>query len=259
MTSIVHLNALRDNYIWLIIGKNNHCVVVDPTCAEPVLERLNQLNLTLSAILLTHHHHDHIGGVNTLCEQNRELTVYGHASLHNKLNSAHFAAITEGDTISVDEAELTFEILSVPGHTLDHLAYLSGGHCFCGDTLFSAGCGRLFEGSAEQLYDSLQKIAALNPDTLLYPAHEYTQGNLIFAQHVDPENRAITERLKAVSKLRQQGVPSLPVPLSTELATNPFLRCYTKEIKHAVEQRSMEECPTTQQVFSRLRAWKDQF
>lgn len=243
MNNIIPLRAFQDNYIWALHSPD-HCTltVVDPGDPDPVLSYLNNNNLTLSSILITHHHHDHTGGVSTLCERFPHVKVYGPSP-----------KVKEGDVI------LSFTIMEIPGHTLDHVAYYNNDLIFCGDTLFSCGCGRLFEGTAEQLYASLQKINQLAGHTLVYCAHEYTLANLKFAEHVDPQNLAIKQRIKEISAIRAKGEPSLPVTLDIERATNPFLRCHTSAIQEAVEKHFKTSFKSPVAVFAALRRWKDHF
>lgn len=254
MYSVLTIPAFQDNYIWLI-RQEKHCLVVDPGSAGPVLERLDSLGLALDAILLTHHHQDHTGGVTEL------LTAYPNARLYQPRHETqlHFdgTRVEEGDQIRWHD--LTLSVLHVPGHTRGHVAYHGGGMLFCGDTLFSAGCGRLFEGSAEEMYDSLQRLLALPDETRVYPAHEYTLSNLRFAHAVEPQNRKIAEIIKEISKLRQQGLPSLPTTLGRERDVNVFLRCHLDSVRFSAEKHALSQLDTPQKVFHTLRLWKDVF
>lgn len=250
MNKIIPLRAFQDNYIWALHSLD-HCqvAVVDPGDPEPVLSYLSNNNLTLSSILITHHHHDHTGGIRTLCE------YFPHVKLYTPQD------LKDGNIILPFENENSFRltIMEIPGHTLDHIAYYNDDLIFCGDTLFSCGCGRLFEGTAEQLYASLQKINQLAGHILIYCAHEYTLANLRFAEQVDPTNQAITERIKEIAALRAKGAPSLPVTLDIERATNPFLRCHTSVVQKAVEKHFNTSFNTPIAVFAALRRWKDHF
>lgn len=221
--------------------------MVDPGDAAPVLAYLRQHGLTLSAILITHHHSDHIGGVNALlCEFN--CPVY---APHNPVFDFPYQTVTEVDEIRLLATQ--FKVLDVPGHTAIHIAYYGGNSLFCGDTLFGCGCGRIFDGSAEQLHASLQKIALLPDNTLIYCAHEYTLNNIRFALSVDPDNTALQARQQADQTLRNRGLPTLPSTLQLEKATNPFLRCNTTALQKAADNR--DELT----VFCTLRELKNKY
>lgn len=254
MPPVITIPAFNDNYIWLI-RHENHCLVVDPGSAEPVLERLAALNLTLDAILITHHHKDHTGGVADLLAAFPLARLY--LPQHDELPGLTGTRVEHGDTIRWHG--LTLTVIHVPGHTRGHVAYYSDGMLFCGDTLFSAGCGRLFEGTAEQMYDSLERLKSLPDETLIYPAHEYTMANLRFALAVEPDNPAITAYTREISKRRQQGVPSLPTRLELEKQVNVFLRCNHDSVKFSAEKYQLSQLDTPQEVFRVLRAWKDVF
>jgi hydroxyacylglutathione hydrolase len=254
---IIHIPAFNDNYIWLIKEANsNDCVVVDPGDAAPVEQRLKDIGGQLSAILITHHHADHIGGVERLLASYPQARVY--APKNAKYSFEH-QVVDEASTITPEGLNHPFSVIEVPGHTLDHIAYLGEGHLFIGDTLFSAGCGRLFEGSAEQMYQSLSKLKSLSPETLVYAAHEYTQANLQFALAAEPDNAELHSYQQQVSKLRQMGLPSLPTSLNQQLAINPFLRCDNANIKAAVELEELQPLNNEIAVFAGLRSWKDRF
>jgi hydroxyacylglutathione hydrolase len=217
---IVALPAFNDNYIWLL-RHHQYAAVVDPGDAAPVIAYLQQHQLKLSAILITHHHSDHIDGVASLI-QHYAPQVY--ASGKEKYTFAH-QAVVEGQTLHLDNLQLTLKVLEVPGHTLGHVAYYGANCLFCGDTLFAAGCGRLFEGSAEQLYASLQRLAQLPDTTAVYCTHEYTLRNLEFALSLSPNYPPLLQRQATELAKRQSGLPTLPSTIALELATNPFLRC----------------------------------
>ncbi|WP_205472640.1 hydroxyacylglutathione hydrolase [Agarivorans sp. Alg241-V36] len=254
---IIHIPAFNDNYIWLIKEANsNDCVVVDPGDAAPVEQRLKDIGGQLSAILITHHHADHIGGVERLLASYPQARVY--APKNAKYSFEH-QVVDEASIITPEGLNSPFSVIEVPGHTLDHIAYLSEGHLFIGDTLFSAGCGRLFEGSAEQMHQSLSKIKKLSPETLVYAAHEYTQANLQFALAAEPDNVELHRYQQQVSKLRQMGLPSLPTSLNQQLAINPFLRCDNANIKAAVELEELQPLNNEIAVFAGLRSWKDRY
>jgi len=253
MIKIHAIPAFADNYIWLIQYSDHHAAVVDPGDGQSVLAALRQRNLQLGAILLTHHHWDHVDGVATLLAAT-QVPVYGPSK--DPINGLSHPS-TEGDLIRLDGLELA--VLEVPGHTQGHLAYHGHGALFCGDTLFAAGCGRLMGGTAKQLHSSLQRIAQLAPETQIYCAHEYTLANLRFAQTVEPSNIAIEQRRTTEQQKRDHGQPTIPSTLATELATNPFLRCREPAVIAAAEQFAGQTLTEECDVFRTLRFWKDSF
>ncbi len=259
MINIYPIPAFNDNYIWLIrhretSGDLKSVAVVDPGDANPVLTVLAQHGLKLGAILITHHHWDHVDGIKPLREQFPDVHVYGPSN--SPVNTITHP-IKEGDTFDLPGILGQCTVIETPGHTLDHISYLVGNHLFCGDTLFSAGCGRLFEGSAKQMFNSLNKLARLPTSTNMYPAHEYTLANLHFASQADAGNDAIAQRLIQVKQLRRQNIPSVPTTIGQELTTNPFLRCNTPGVKQCVEQHTKNKLLTSLEVFTELRLWKD--
>jgi hydroxyacylglutathione hydrolase len=256
MLSIIPIPAFKDNYIWLLINnKNQHAIIADPGDATPVIKQLETMGLILSAILITHHHADHCGGLDILTRQ-FSIPVYGPEAE----NIIHVnQPVREGNTVTIPHCDISFSVLDIPGHTRGHIAYYSPGMVFCGDTLFTAGCGRLFEGTAEQMYHSLSKLCQYPDDTLIYCGHEYTSANLQFAQAVEPTNNDILERIKATNSLRLQGLPSVPAPLALEKRTNPFLRCQVKEVIEAAEKQAGNSLNNPVSVFSTLRNWKNSF
>lgn len=257
MTATIEpIPAFVDNYIWCL-HDGRDAWLVDPGDAEPALAFLAQRNLRLEGILITHHHHDHIGGIAALQSKHPGIDTWGPA---NSTINGLTRTLKEGDRITALTIE--FEVLEVPGHTLDHIAYIAANHMppllFCGDTLFAAGCGRLFEGTASQMYTSLKKIAELPENTEIYCTHEYTQSNLRFAIAVEPDNLRLQQRIEDTAQLRLKRQPTLPSTLSLELATNPFLRGQEPAVRIAAE-RHIGPCTTPADVFAALRHWKDQF
>jgi hydroxyacylglutathione hydrolase len=255
MLSVTPIPAFDDNYIWLLARPDSlEAVVVDPGDEAPVLAHLASRNLRLVAILVTHHHWDHTGGIEALTAAYPGVAVYGPAD-------PRIAAIThrlrEGDGVRLLEGGAFLRVLEVPGHTASHIAYHGEGLLFCGDTLFAAGCGRVFDGTFEQLAASLARIAALPRDTLIYCAHEYTLANLGFARWVEPESRALLERVQESQRLRAAGKPTLPSLLARELATNPFLRTAEPGVIAAAEAHAGRRLATPSEVFTALRRWKD--
>lgn len=259
MLTITALPAFNDNYIWLLQNPaTQHCAVVDPGDATPVLDWLgSNPQWQLTDILITHHHRDHTGGIDTL-KQATSATVYG----------PQLETIAGVDQLLEDGQQLqvlghAFNVLHVPGHTLGHIAYYMASPqpiLFCGDTLFLAGCGRMFEGSPEQMHASLQRLAALPAQTLVYCTHEYSLSNLKFAAAVEPDNSAIGQRTQEVTKLREQSLISLPSTIAHELATNPFLRCEVSTvIASAAREGQLAANADSVAVFAALRAWKDRF
>jgi hydroxyacylglutathione hydrolase len=257
-----HLNvrpvrAFSDNYIWLIESprRPNHVVAVDPGEAAPVFAELKRRDLTLAGILLTHHHPDHIGGVPELVRE-RQVPVIGP---NDARITTRTCTVTDEQRCELTDLGLSFETLEVPGHTVSHIAFWGHGALFCGDTLFSAGCGRMFEGTATQMNESLNRLRELPPETQVFCGHEYTAANLRFALTVDPDNTAALEYQSSVARIRAVGEPSLPSTLSLEIRVNPFLRCDNPTIRAAAEQRAGKALDEPAEVFAVLRAWKDEF
>ena len=252
--AIVAIPAFSDNYIWLMRYQDS-AVVVDPGQAAPVLHYLEQEHLRLRAILNTHHHYDHVGGNLELAEETG-AAIFA-PSTETIAGRSH--PLKEGDQINFPDIATGFTVLDIPGHTLGHIAYYGADFLFCGDTLFSCGCGKLFEGTPSQMYYSLQKLAKLADHTEIYCGHEYTLNNIRFAKTIEPENIALLNLEKHALALRNEYRPTLPSNISTELATNPFLRCHTPDVKKAAEQYGCRNVHDPVQVFTTLRELKDQF
>ncbi|RUO22641.1 hydroxyacylglutathione hydrolase [Aliidiomarina iranensis] len=282
---IAPISAFDDNYIWSITASNSNngssvakqpsanenpramednaisknattpCVIVDPGDAEPVFQWLKDNNCTVSAILVTHHHYDHTGGVNAL-KDHFNCPVYGP---HSSKTDVVTQPLKEGEQIALLDEQLVLDVIQCPGHTLDHIAFYGAPYLFCGDTLFAGGCGRMFEGEPTEYLESLNKLAALPADTQIYCAHEYTLANLTFAAAVEPNNQAIQQRIAEVKALRAQDKPTLPAELALEHATNPFLRTHLPSVQQAAEQHSGKVFNTNPEVFACIRDWKNNF
>ena len=253
---IIPVPALSDNYIWLIHNETGDQVaIIDPGEATPVLRKLKEDNLRPVAILVTHHHPDHVNGIAALLEQ-YPIPVFGPA---NERIRHRTHALREGDQVDLPELELTLYVCDVPGHTAGAIAYYGHNMLFSGDTLFTAGCGKLFEGTAAQMYSSLSKLAALPGETLLYCGHEYTCNNLAFARAVEPGNVQIPARMDKVRRLREQGLPTVPAPLTIEKETNPFLRTHQQTVIEAASQFAGKPLAEGVEVLAAIRHWKDHF
>ena len=257
MLDVSPVRAFQDNYIWLIHGRNDpaRVAVVDPGDAGPVIETLDREGLDLSALVITHHHGDHTGGIRRLLERAR-VPVYGPVGENIP---GRTVALRDGDTIDIETLDLQFEVIDVPGHTAGHIAYFGHGALFCGDTLFSGGCGRLFEGTPAQMTASLDRLAALPADTRVYCAHEYTLSNLRFAAAVEPDNAALADYTARAGALRAEDRPTLPSTLGLEREINPFLRCDQPDVVRAAEAHSGQSLNDRVEVFATVRAWKDGF
>lgn len=256
MLKVLTVPAFQDNYLWLI-HDGVRAAAVDPGDAAPILDALAAHRLSLAAILLTHHHADHAGGVPDLL-RHFDVPVFGprRESIPGITQS-----VGEGDTVTIPELSLQLSVLDVPGHTGGHIAYYAKeqGWLFCGDTLFAGGCGRLFEGTPEQMVESLTKLAALPDETQIYCAHEYTLSNLRFASEVDPHNEALKARVVREQARRDQGEPTVPSTISVEKSTNPFLRFRQPEIADKLIAEGHLSTREPIAVFAALRHWKNSF
>ncbi|MFD2633189.1 hydroxyacylglutathione hydrolase [Idiomarina piscisalsi] len=244
--------AFDDNYIWAIeTNTNDGVIIVDPGEATPVFEWLKENNKTITAIFVTHHHYDHTGGIADLTKK-YSCPVIGP---HNPEIKTITQAVQEGERFSM--AGVDWEVMETPGHTLDHISFYTPGFLFCGDTLFSGGCGRMFEGTPEQFSQSLLKLRQLPGDTRVFCAHEYTQANLTFAQKVEPDNPILKSYAEKVKMLREQNEITLPSTLNLELAINPFLRFDQKSVMKAASEHAGSVKNAPEDVFYTIRQWKD--
>ncbi|MCH8542798.1 MAG: hydroxyacylglutathione hydrolase [Alcanivorax sp.] len=258
MLTLHPIPAFHDNYIWALSDEHGSALIVDPGTADPVIDYLDAHNLTLKALLITHHHPDHTGGIQALLSRSPEgdVPVYGPA---DEQIPGRTHAVGDGDVVALQAPAIRFEVIRVPGHTLGHIAFFAGEPegplLFCGDTLFAGGCGRLFEGTPAQMLASLDRLQALPAETLVCCAHEYTVSNLRFAAAVTPEDDAVNQRLAAMVNLRDAGKVTLPSTLADERRSNPFLRADDPAVQASVPEAKGDRTA----VFTALRAWKDNF
>jgi hydroxyacylglutathione hydrolase len=257
MLDVRAIPAFRDNYIWMLRGTRDPraVAVVDPGDDAPVTAALDAEGLRLAAVLATHHHADHVGGIPALVDATG-ARVFGPAREHMPVEAERLAG---GMSVRIEALGLEFAVMDVPGHTAGHIAFAGHGALFCGDTLFSAGCGRLFEGTAEQMLASLDTLSGLRDETLVYCGHEYTEANLRFALAVEPGNSAIMDYVKRAAALRAEGRPTLPSTIELEKRVNPFLRSRLENVKSSAERRAGRMLPTPVAVFAEIRSWKDTF
>jgi hydroxyacylglutathione hydrolase len=254
MLQVIPISAFTDNYIWALVNKlSGDIYVVDPGDAEPVLRFCHDNKYTLKGILITHHHWDHTNGVQKLTEVYRNIPVYGP---QNSPYEGITHPLSDGQSIKINELGLQFNIMHTPGHTLDHIAFYNQEMIFCGDTLFNAGCGRLFEGTPEQMYTALMKIAKLPSSTKVYCTHEYTRANIDFAVFIEPENNTLIEYR---NKLSGNNDISLPTTIDMQLKINPFLRTDLTNVTANIIAKLMVSEVTRVNVFAALRKLKDNF
>jgi len=254
MYSVEPIRAYDDNYIWLI-STNEGSIIVDPGESKEIIKGINENKIDLKGILITHHHFDHTNGLQDLLNID-DFDVFGPVNNINGINKK----VIEADKFSI--IGIDFEVIALPGHTLDHIGFYSFNNgnpiLFCGDTLFAAGCGRVFEGTYEQMFEALKKISKLPMNTKVYCGHEYTLSNIKFALEVDPNNIKIQDEYKKVHELIKSNKPSLPTTIEKELDINPFLRCDNFDIqKNIIEKFNVGDSEF--EIFTAIRKWKDNF
>jgi len=255
MINIEPIKAFDDNYIWLMTT-NEGSIVIDPGESKNLLKAIEKKNIKLDAILITHHHYDHTGGIEELLMKYPNLKVYGPNNNIDLIKSR----LRDGELLNI--IGIDFEVIEIPGHTLDHIAYYANINnspiLFCGDTLFAGGCGRVFEGTFDQMYESLMKLKKLPKNTRIYCGHEYTINNLKFAKAVEPNNIDLIKRYDEALDLRKNNIPTLPSTLSIELKTNPFLRAEKNNVQKIISHK-FKTGFSEKEIFRSLRQWKDNF
>lgn len=251
---VIPLRAFTDNYIWTI-RDGGHAAVVDPGDARPVLDYLKREKLILVAILNTHHHADHVGGNSALLERYK-APVFGP---HDPRIAEVTRRLADGERMTLPHFGLEFEVMEIPGHTRTHIAFHGAGMLFCGDTLFAVGCGRLFEGTPQQMHDSLAKLVRVPDATRVYCGHEYTLSNIRFAKVANPDNRALRELETHARQLRDKDQPTLPSTIALEKATNPFLRCREPDVIAAASKYAGKPLTDPVSVLAAIREWKNNF
>lgn len=254
MLHIWPVPVFADNYVWVLEREGvDRVAVVDPGDASPVISALEDRGLEVAAVLVTHHHQDHVGGLSRIVRHFRPA-VYG--SGDDSIAGVDHP-VGDGDTVSIPDLDLDLGVVALPGHTMNHLGFVAPEIAFVGDTLFAGGCGRVFEGTPAEMHDSLMRLAALSPGTNAYCAHEYTIANLRFARLVEPENPALAVRLQAAEAARAEGRPTVPSTIAFERKTNPFLRCSKPAVVAAAEARAGRPLKPGAEVFTVIRGWKD--
>lgn len=270
--TVTAISAFSDNYIWAISAiDNDNVILVDPGDASVCIDYITKNKLNLIAILITHHHNDHTGGIESLInfyqqqtKNTKPLDIYG--PKNEKIPFCNHP-LAHHDSVNFNELNLSLKVIELPGHTLGHIAYVNKDNnesnpnnmLFCGDTLFSGGCGRLFEGSAEQMATSLHKLSTLATNTQVYCAHEYTLANLKFALTIEPNNKLLQDYYQHVSSLREQNIASIPTSIAKEKQINPFLRAASAEIKKSAQTYTNKTLTNELEVFTAIRQWKDNF
>jgi hydroxyacylglutathione hydrolase len=251
----ISCTKVKTNYIWFIINEENkHCAIVDPGNATATLKFITEKNLIPDAILITHHHSDHTGGIKELISH-YPIPVYG--PKHETIPGLDHP-LEENDIVALNNIGINFTAIDLPGHTKGHIAYYGDGVLFCGDVLFAAGCGRIFEGTAEEMLTSLNKLTQLPDDTLVFCAHEYTLHNLRFALSIEPQNHIIQKRINECENLQKQNLPTLPSTIDLEKATNPFLRCTESTVIDAAYHHSGQQPANALETFKIIRKWKNE-
>lgn len=252
--NITPLLAFRDNYIWCLQNPlNSYVAIIDPGDATPVLKWLEEHQLKLIAILITHRHRDHIGGIEKLLKYYPQATVI---APYSDSIQGNYCFVKENDMVEIPLFNLKLQVIEMPAHTKEHIAYYGENSLFCGDVLFGCCCGKIFEGTPQQMYQTLSKIKALPKETLIYCAHEYTLENIEFAKWVEPHNLDLLQREIDCKNKHLQNIPTIPFSLALELATDPFLRTDQATVKQAVEQFAHKPLKNSEEVFEQLYHWK---